>query len=173
MSGGCEILLLWQEVFRAIINRARNFSPNSVTPLKLCPSASLMSSIELSLESSSGREKENHKNSFSVYSRGTGSIEKTVWKAGCALFTVHEGRKENYNNWASVLRFCQYKWGYRFGEHRLKSTKLQSSHFLVSPPLSLLYHPVPCQPFLKLENQLHFAHACLSLILVLLASYWV
>lgn len=164
MSGGCEILRLWQEVFRAIINRAGNFSPNSITSLKLCPSASLMSSVELSLESSSGREKENPKNLFSVYSRGTGSNEKTVWKAGCVLFTVHEQRKWDYN-WASV--FCQYKWGYRFGEHRFKNTKLQSSHFLVSPPLSLLYHPVPCHPFPKLENQFHFAHVCFSLILVL------
>ena len=60
MSRGCEILLLWQEVFRAIINRGGNFNPNIITSLKLCPSASLMSSVELKSWKQQEKKK-NHK----------------------------------------------------------------------------------------------------------------
>ena len=63
MSRGCEILLLWQEVFRAIINRGGNFNPNIITSLKLSPSASLMSSVELKSWKQQGKKK-NHKTSF-------------------------------------------------------------------------------------------------------------
>ena len=62
MSRGCEILLLWQEVFRAIINRRGNFNPNIITSLKLHPSVSLMSSVEL--KSWKQQEKKNYKTSF-------------------------------------------------------------------------------------------------------------
>lgn len=63
MSRGCEILLLWQEVFRAIINRGGNFNPNIITSLKLRPSASLMSSVELKSWKQQEKKK-NHKTSF-------------------------------------------------------------------------------------------------------------
>lgn len=159
MSGGCEILRLWQEVFRAIINRAGNFSPNSITSLKLCPSASLMSSIELSLESSSGREKENHKNFFQCIPGEQGVMRRQCERRG--VFCSLSMNKES-GTITELLCFASIN-----GVIGLGSTGLQSSHFLVSPPLSLLYHPVPCHRFPKLENQFHFAHVCLSLILVL------
>lgn len=118
MSGGCEILLLWQEVFRAIINRPGNFSPNIITSLKLCPSASLMSSIELSLESRTGREKENHKkNIFSIFPGNRGCWEDGMKKRGvlCSWFLKEEWR-------TIITELLRQDWASRIGVIGLGST---------------------------------------------------